>query len=744
MEPNSVTVNGLTLSSVTDVQAALKAGKITQAQAQAFALLFPPKEENKGGTEVEHAEDQPLTEEQQAVKQDARQKELDEIAAMKEKSKDASDAGRFATDTDALRRQQEKYNTKEKAQEHFGLGDKFKDRRAAKKIAKAANQNIESMNQFDALEKIYTNKEEYKAAVEKAKQDGTWDKDNPKYTLLDGKPLEGARHLQEAAAKKVEDALKSYRLNEEIYNNAKTPEDKRAAFEVMKQAAAEINDNYLASQMFDKDGNVNTEAYQKAMLQYAGSDFKGNIDERKVLAKDADVKKRHTDNMLEAGGLDAEKDYTWAMRAGVFVAGLGSGALAGLLGGGATATAVATAVATATSSATATAHSSATAELDVNIPTPGGEYNAFITTTVENTVTTTVVNTATSTVTDTATKAISNGTKALNGLLGSALPSILAALAVKDNGGKDVFNGAAVMDVLENPDQVKGRQNKTIMNQLVDMEITGDPVRDKIIKAALLNEAMSDKTGKKVNTRELLAAYAAAEELKDHPELVTPEKNEEVTTPPSTTPPAPQPTTTEVDVFDITGNGFTDENGGAVAVIENGKTKEAQGSRGHARDIELLKKRNAPVDSNDPNAKAQYVIANEKGEISVTGNYESPDTITIKDNTNNKVNSYEYRKLTDAEIAAGKTKDGQTISGLEGRQGPFYVLVSATDAKGSLKTKHLEVFQLNLVPKEEVIEEKDEKGNIVRTTIHRYDYQLEQYKGMSGSGTSSMFWWRRK
>lgn len=727
MEPNSVTVNGLTLSSVTDVQAALKAGKITQAQAQAFALLFPPKEENKGGTEVEHAEDQPLTEEQQTAKNDARQKELEEIAAMKEKSKNASDAGRFATDVDALIEQQKLYDTKEEAQERFELGDKFKDKRAAKKIAKAARQNVESMTGFKSLEKVYTNKEEYKAAVEKAKQDGTWDKDNPKYTLLDGKPLEGARHLQEAAAKKVEDALKSYRLNEEIYNNAKTPEDKQAAFEIMTQAATEISKNYLASQMFDKDGNINTEAYQKAMLQYAGSDFKGNIDERKVLAKDADVKKRHTDNMLEAAGLDAEKDYTWAMRAGVLAAGLGSGALVGLLGGGAVATAVATAV--------STSHSSATAELNVSIPTPGGEYNAFITTTVENT--------STNVVTQTASKAISNGTKALNGLLGAAIPSILAALSMKDNGGKDVFNGAAVMDVLENPDQVKGRQNKAIMNKLVDMEITGDPVRDKIIKAAILTEAMSDKTGKKVNTRELTAAFAAVDYLKDHPELITPEKKQEISTPPSTTP-TPQPTTTEVDVFDITGNGFTDENGGAVAVIENGKTKEAQGSRGHARDIELLKKRNAPVDSNDPNAKAQYVIANEKGEISVTGNYESPDTITIKDNTNNKVNSYEYRKLTDAEIAAGKTKDGQTISGLEGRQGPFYVLVSATDAKGSLKTKHLEVFQLNLVPKEEVIEEKDEKGNIVRTTIHRYDYQLEQYKGMSGSGTSSMFWWRRK
>ena len=720
MEPNSVTVNGLTLSSVTDVQAALKAGKITQAQAQAFALLFPPKEENKGGTEVEHAEDQPLTEEQQAVKQDARQKELDEIAAMKEKSKNASDAGRFATDVDALIEQQKLYDTKEEAQERFELGDKFKDKRAAKKIAKAARQNVESMTGFKSLEKVYTNKEEYKAAVEKAKQDGTWDKDNPKYTLLDGKPLEGARHLQEAAAKKVEDALKSYRLNEEIYNNAKTPEDKQAAFEIMTQAATEISKNYLASQMFDKDGNINTEAYQKAMLQYAGSDFKGNIDERKVLAKDADVKKRHTDNMLEAAGLDAEKDYTWAMRAGVLAAGLGSGALVGLLGGGAVATAVAAAT------------SEAMAEVNISIPTPGGEYNAYAS------------DYDTDTVTNTATSKISDATKIGKGILSSAIPTILAAFSMKDNGGKDVFNGAAVMDVLENPDQVKGRQNKAIMNKLVDMEITGDPVRDKIIKAAILTEAMSDKTGKKVNTRELTAAFAAVDYLKDHPELVTPEKNEEVTTPPSTTPPAPQPTTTEVDVFDITGNGFTDENGGAVAVIENGKTKEAQGSRGHARDIELLKKRNAPVDSNDPNAKAQYVIANEKGEISVTGNYESPDTITIKDNTNNKVNSYEYRKLTDAEIAAGKTKDGQTISGLEGRQGPFYVLVSATDAKGSLKTKHLEVFQLNLVPKEEVIEEKDEKGNIVRTTIHRYDYQLEQYKGMSGSGTSSMFWWRRK
>ena len=189
-------------------------------------------------------------------------------------------------------------------------------------------------------------------------------------------------------------------------------------------------------------------------------------------------------------------------------------------------------------------------------------------------------------------------------------------------------------------------------------------------------------------------------------------------------------------VWDIDGNNFTDENGNVVTV--NGQ--KAQGSRGHARDNELLAKRNAPTDRNDPNAKAQYVIANERGEIAVTGNYNEPDTITIKDNTNSKVNTYSYRKLTDAEIAAGKTSDGQPIKGLEGRQGPFYVLVSATDERGSLKTRHTEVFQLEVIPKEEVVEEKDENGNITKTTITRNDYRLEQYQGMSGSGRSSMYW----
>lgn len=532
---------------VAQLNAASAKGDFAKVQELSTAILKFDEANKTTETKVEHTDTQPLTPEQQEEKAKANQKALDEIAHMKEKSKMASDAGKFATDTEILKKQQENYDTKEKAQTAFELGDKFKDRRAARKIAKAANQNIESMKSFDALEKIYTNKDEYKAAVEQAKKDGSWDKDNPKFRLLDGKALDGAKELKHLARKKVGDALKSYKLNEEVYKNAKTQEDKDAAFEIMKKAATDVNNYYTASKMFDEKGNIDTKAYQKAMLQYAGSDFKGNLDERKVLAKDADVKKRHTDNMLEAAGLDAEKDYTWAMRGGAATLGLGSGVLTGLLGGGA----IATAVATATANATATATANATATATNHWTASNGEE--FFDS-VEATDTQTATATATQTVAATKTAAISKGTMALNGLKSSILSSVLGALAVKDNGGQDVFNGAAVMDVIENPDQVKGRQNKAIMNQLAGMEITGDPVRDKEIKAAILTTAMSDKTGKKVNTRELLAGYSVAEYLKEHPELVTPKKAEEpvstpaVSTPTVTTPVTPQP---EEDCYNV-------------------------------------------------------------------------------------------------------------------------------------------------------------------------------------------------
>lgn len=61
----------------------------------------------------------------------------------------------------------------------------------------------------------------------------------------------------------VEEALKSYNKYKDIYENGATPADKNKAFQVMVKAAEYIQRDYNASQMFNEDGSVNTEAYQK-------------------------------------------------------------------------------------------------------------------------------------------------------------------------------------------------------------------------------------------------------------------------------------------------------------------------------------------------------------------------------------------------------------------------------------------------------------------------------------------------
>lgn len=545
---------------VAQLNAASAKGDFAKVQELSTAILkFDEKSKTSSETTVEHADTPPLTTEQQAKKAELQQKLAAEVAEMKAaaqykapetKTEAQNVLDEFqskrdniaATDTKALRGQ-ERYDTKDEAAVEFDVTG-----RKAKKIAKAATKNLEAMNRYDALEKIYTNEEEYKAAVKQAKEDGTWDKDNPKYTLLDGKALEGAKRLHEKSKTSVEEALKSYHKYKDIYENGATPADKNKAFQVMVKAAEYIQRDYNASQMFNEDGSVNTEAYQKTMLQYTGSDFKAGLDERKVLKGSAEVKNKTTKDMFEVANLDVRKNYTGVMKAGAATLALGTGALTGLLGGGVVAQAVASAAATAT--ATATANASATA---TNHWTASNGEEFFDSVEATDTQTTTVTSTATKVAE--ATNKISKGEMALRGLAGAVLPAVIAAITVKDRGEKDIFKGASVDEVLSQKAKVSGKANQAVMDKILNMEITGDKNRDKEIKAAILQTSIGERTGKSVNTRELVAAYEAANFVKNNPHLVEPEKAEEpvstpaVSTPTVTTPVTPPPE--EEDCYNV-------------------------------------------------------------------------------------------------------------------------------------------------------------------------------------------------
>lgn len=556
-------VNGAIQTQRAQLQAQIDAAyakkDFAKLQEATTALLKFDAEHKTKETQVEHTDAQPLTPEQQQAKDAANKKALDEIAAMKQEASQIIDKYQSkrddvaATDTEALRGQ-EKYSTKETASEEFNVtGLK------AKKIAKAARQNLEAMDNYDAVEKIFTNEEDYKAAVKKAKEDGTWDKDKPKYTLLDGKALEGAKTLHEKSKESVNNALKSYHTYEDRYLQAEealknpnlTPEEKKdlestknKSMYVMMQAAKYIQRDYNASQMFNEDGTINKEAYQKTMLQYTGTDFKAGLDERKVLKGSAEVKNKTTKDMFEAAGLDVRKNYTGIMKAGAATLALGTGALTGLLGGGVVAQAVASATATATATATASATATAT-----NHWTASNGEEFFDSVEASDFQSTTVTSTATK-VSEAASR-ISKGEMALRGLAGAVLPAVVAAITVKDNGEKDIFNGASVNEVLSQKSKVSGKANQAIMDKILQTEITGDANRDKEIKAAILQTAIGERTGKSVNTRELLAAYEAVKFIKDNKDLIG---EGEISTPPISTPTTPEPEPTpepEEDCYNV-------------------------------------------------------------------------------------------------------------------------------------------------------------------------------------------------
>ena len=78
------------------------------------------------------------------------------------------------------------------------------------------------MKSYDAVEKIFTDKKQYEAAVKDAKDKGQWDKEHPKYTLLEGKALKGAKTLAAKSKESVDNALASYKKYAAMYENPNT------------------------------------------------------------------------------------------------------------------------------------------------------------------------------------------------------------------------------------------------------------------------------------------------------------------------------------------------------------------------------------------------------------------------------------------------------------------------------------------------------------------------------------------
>lgn len=501
-------------------------------------------------------------------------------------------------------------------------------------------------------------------------------------------------------------------------------------------------------------GQINIEkaqAYAREKVSMAGD--RGDQNELKALAGELNVKAKDVKAMLRGINIDYQKDRRWVghVVGGVLGAGVAATDLATGFMGSSVGKTVETTIAGGKILETVVQPGVIKKET-VKIGPDGKEqrFTEYVTTPGSTTLTTTDPSDPTSTTTP--------GSRKPG--VGDVIKDLALGYTVYDLTSKGLNKvlmhdpqilkkGHTLADALDNPDKnyLKKKSNNEVMTAIANTKLEGyTPEEARAIKLQLLEKSMGD-SGEKLNRRELLGVLAALKSVP--PKATTPVPPE-----PPTPPTPPTPTVTERTVLDIGGDGFfnPDANDGKGEFLKDADGKNLgqigdgdgavglKGSIGHARDWEKLKQRGAQTEGNDVNAKAQYVIADEKGETAVTPDstlsgvaaYEAPSEIKLKDNTNGKDNTYQYKKLSSEEAKQYVPADAG--------EGPFYILDSAYDANRQLKAKNIEVYRLELKPEEEVVEEKDDKGNITRTKVRRFKYNLEQYKGYRGSKQTSMFW----
>lgn len=619
--------------------------------------------------------------------------------------------------------------TKKEVKENFKkLG--IDDVHGAGQIAKAARKNKQHIEKQLALKNVIID-------------DGTDTSQAYAFEAKDGKTL-----VFNGTAKEAYKFVKEH--SAEIYGKEWDKKAPPAAYMSQKGYAAAEKLNDLAKKEgkdFIFDGQIDIEkaqAYAREKVSMAGD--RGDQNELKALAGELHVKEKDVKAMLRGINIDYQKDRRWVghVVGGVLGAGVAATDLATGFMGSQVGKTIETTIAGGKIVETVVQPGVIKKET-VKIGQDGKEqrFTEYVTTPGSTT--------STSTPGSESTNETPNKRKIG---AGDVIKDLALGYTVYDLASKGLNKvlmhdpqilkkGHTLADALDNPDKnyLKKKSNNEVMTAIANTKLEGYTSEEaRAIKLQLLEKSMGD-SGEKLNRRELLGVLAA---LKSVPPKAAP----------PTPPTPPTPTVTERTVLDIGGDGFfnPDANDGKGEFLKDADGKNLgqigdgdgavglKGSIGHARDWEKLKQRGAQTEGNDVKAKAQYVIADEKGETAVTPDstlsgvaaYEAPSEIKLKDNTNGKDNTYQYKKLSSEEAKQYVPADAG--------EGPFYILDSAYDANRQLKAKNIEVYRLELKPEEEVVEEKDDKGNITRTKVRRFKYNLEQYKGYRGSKQTSMFW----
>ena len=242
--------------------------------------------------------------------------------------------------------------------------------------------------------------------------------------------------------------------------------DKKFDAKVRKIIAENPEDFYV-------DGEFSSDQYKRRLGGFTGFDNKANLDEVKTAASDYGVGNRTIRRAMKRAGYEREKDLTWLYKGLAALGVLGASAGVGSLVG------------------------------------------ANFTSNVHG-----IHNDGSTELLDTIHTSNARSVGALRGLIGGIIPSLALAAVVKDDGGKDIFNGNTAEEIVAKGEKniesrIKGKANQNMMRGILRMENLSNED-----KAFILKLAYGELTGKKVNDRELVAAYEIAKYCNEHPEIL--------------------------------------------------------------------------------------------------------------------------------------------------------------------------------------------------------------------------------
>ena len=261
---------------------------------------------------------------------------------------------------------------------------------------------------------------------------------------------------------KMEAAEAAMPDREHVYLNP----DKKFDAKVRKIIAENPEDFYV-------DGEFSSDQYKRRLGGFTGFDNKANLDEVKTAASDYGVGNRTIRRAMKRAGYEREKDLT------ILYKGLAALGVLGVSAG------------------------------------VGSLVGANFTSNVYG-----IHNDGSTDLLDTISTSNARSVGALRGLIGGIIPSLALAAVVKDDGGPDIFKGNTAEEIVAKAEKniesrIKGEANQNMMRGILRMENLSDED-----KAFILKLAYGELTGKKVNDRELVAAYEIAKYCNEHPEIL--------------------------------------------------------------------------------------------------------------------------------------------------------------------------------------------------------------------------------